>query len=192
MANNKFYASYSILKLWQAGQWEQVVKYYFKLEKFITPAMKAGQEFHESWEQEIIKTKCLPAVFGAKQLQNPQPEQFFDYDLDTWLVLRGKVDCIDAPDIHEFKTGKQSAESYTTEKQAGVYGVLCTAKEIYVERVFIHHFDQYAKKVDVAMVWLSDKLLSDTMDWILTLSSEIHNYFIENQLYERYGHNRKK
>lgn len=192
MSNNTFYASYSILKLWQAKQWEDVVKYYFKLEKFVTPAMAAGRDFHKQWEQEIITFKKLPAVFGGAALKDPKPEQFFDHRVYDWLVLRGVVDCIDSPDIHEFKTGKQTAEHYAAEKQAGMYGVLCTKKQIYVERAFIHHYDQYTKKTDTAMIWLTDKLLNDTMNWILSLSGEIHQYFLENQLYDRYGANRTR
>lgn len=101
----------------------------------------------------------------------------------------GKIDCIDAPIIYEFKTGKQSSEAYASSKQTGVYAVLATRSNIYVDRAEIYHYDQYINKFDMSAVWLTDNVLEDAENWILTLGAEIHEYFEQNKLYDRFGGN---
>lgn len=186
---NKLRASYSLLEMWASGNWERAVKYYFKLEDFVTPAMADGRKFHEDWNKEIEKTGRLPECFGAKPLVRPFPEVKKVVQLADWIELVGKIDCIDAPVIYEFKTGKQSSESYASSKQTGVYAVLATRSNIFVDRAEIYHYDQYLKKFDMSVVWLTDKVLEEAEDWVLTLGAEIHAYFEENGLYERFGAN---
>lgn len=186
---NKLRASYSLLELWKGGNWERAVKYYFKLEQFLTPAMADGRKYHEEWNKHIAQNKTLPDCFGAKPLINPFPEVKKVVQLEDWLELVGIMDCIDAPTIYEFKTGKQSSEAYASSKQTGVYAVLATYSNILVDRAEIYHYDQYLKKYDMSHVWITDKILTDAHNWILMLSSEIHNYFTENNLYDRFGAN---
>ena len=64
--SNIFRASFTVLDQWNSGNWEQAVKTYFKLEKFITPEMQAGREWHEKWAKHISDTKTL-------QLQKKKP-----------------------------------------------------------------------------------------------------------------------
>ena len=187
----KFRASYSILNTWASGDYERTVKYYFKLEQFTSPAMAEGNRYHEQWAAEILANKAFPKIFGERKLNNPVVEKYLKVSIKDWLDLSGKIDCLDAPLVIDWKTGKQSSEAYASAKQVGVYGVLCTLSNIYVDRGEIHHFDQYQNKVDMSQVWITDELLRDSLNWIETLSSEIHNYFLQNDLYVKYGANRK-
>lgn len=184
---NKFRASYSVLSMWRSGNWERAIKAYFKLEDFTTPAMLAGRDLHSTWNNETLKTGALPAVFGGKKLASPEPELKIVVSITNWLDLVGIIDLYDKPEIHEYKSGVTSSESYASSPQGGVYGVLATLSKRYADKIYIHHYDQYAKRADTSIVWLTDKLLRDSLNWIETNASEMHAYLLENRLYERFG-----
>lgn len=186
---SKFRASYTILDQWNSGNWEMAVKMYFKLDQFVTPAMQDGREWHEKWAKHIEATKTMPIEFGAKPLIAPIPEQKTVVSLDEWLDLVGVIDCYDEPTIYEWKTGKQSSEVYAGSMQGGIYAILGTYSKKYVEKVEIHHYDQYRKKADMSIIWVTDDLLKATYNWIITTAGEMHNYFLTNDLYNKFGRN---
>ena len=183
---NKFRASYSTLNTWASGNWEKAIKMYFKLETFTSPAMEEGKAFHKIWAFHIEKNKTTPPELGSIKLINPVTEIKKTVNIHDWLDLVGVIDCYDKPTIYEWKTGKTSSESYASSQQAGVYGVLATLSGLFTDRAKIYRYDQQAKKSDVSTVWITDQVLKDSLNWIETLSSEIHNYFTENKLYEKY------
>lgn len=187
MENNKFRASFSILNTWASGNWQRAIEYYFKLATFTSPQMAAGKEWHQAWEKHIQANSTLPVEMGAKKLISPQTELKRVVELRPWLDLVGVIDCYDAPTIYEFKTGKQSSESYASSPQAGVYAVLATYSGLYVEKAEIYHYDQYLKQYDMSVVWITDKMLDDAFNWVETLASEMHSYFVKNSLYEKFG-----
>jgi hypothetical protein len=184
-----FRASYSILNMWKSGNWEMAVKAYFKMESFTSEQMADGKIWHDKWRAETEATLCLPEIFGGKKLRKPLVEQKYVVNLHPWLNLVGVIDCLDAPTIYEYKTGKESSESYANSRQIGVYGVLATYAGHYVDRAEIYRYDQYKKQSDMSVVWITEKLLNDSFNWIDTLSSEMHDYFLQNNLYNRFGHN---
>lgn len=183
----KFRASYSVLSLWQSGRWEDAINAYFKLEAFTTPQMEEGKRFHQEWEEEVKKTGCLPAVFGGAKLSNPDTEMKKVVELEPWLDLVFVIDTYDQGDIHEYKTGVKSSQQYANDKQIGVYAVGCVLSDLPAKRLFIHRYNQYTKEADTSMVWVTEQLLKDTVAWVETTASEMHNYFIENDLYERFA-----
>ncbi len=189
MVTPKIKVSYSILNAWAQGKYEDAIKYFFKLEVVKSPQMIAGQKYHKEWEEEIKKTKKLPEVFGSKQLVNPLPEQYIKVDINDWLILSGKIDCYDKPTIYEFKTGRQTSEDIARSKQVGVYGVLSTLNKQYADRAEIYCFNQYLKNDNKSMsiVYITDKLLEESLNWIETLSVEMRHYLEENKLFEKYS-----
>lgn len=189
MNNPKFRASYTILQTWNAGQWENAIKMYFKLDKFITPQMQEGREYHEKWAKHITETKTMPIEFGAKPLNAPIAEQKTVVQIEPWLELVGIIDCYDSPIIYEWKTGKQSSDIYAGSNQGGIYAVLGTYSGKYVEKIEIHHYDQYSRQPEVSIVWVTDELLQETHNWLITTAGEMHNYFMVNDLYNRFGRN---
>ena len=189
MSNNKFRASFSVLSLWASGNWEMAVKQYFKLEKFLTPQMAEGRDWHEKWAKHIAETKTMPIEFGGAKLKSPIAEQKTVVNIDTWLDLVGIIDCYDNPTVYEWKTGKQTSESYAGTMQGGIYAMLATLSGKYVEKIEIHHYDQYSKKSDMSIIWVTPELMEKAHNWVVTLSAEIHTYFTENGLYDRFGAN---
>ena len=184
---NSFRASYTVLNMWANGNWEMAVKTYFKLDSYTSRAMAAGKDLHEQWSNHINETQTLPEVFGSAKLVKPESELKLTAKLANWLTLVGRIDCIDADTIYEFKTGKSSSEEYASTYQGGVYGLLATYHDRLINKVVLCRYDQYAKRSDVSYLWVTDNLLKDTLNWVETLSSEMHSYFTKNGLYDLYS-----
>jgi len=182
-----FRANYTVLNAWSSGNWDGAIEMYFSLKKFTSRAMGEGKDYHDQFEEETRKTGHLPAIFGGKQLNKPVVEFKNTVKIEEWLQLKFKIDCLDEPTIYEYKTGKETSESYAESHQLGVYGVGCTLSGIFVNKAEVYHFDQYTKKVDMSVRWITKKMLENDLNWIVTISSEMHNYFLENDLYNKFG-----
>src|SRR3990167_5084639 len=185
----KIKVSYTILNAWAQGKYEDAIRYFFRLEVVQTPAMKAGQEYHERWEQEIQRTKKLPEIFGAKQLIKPSPEQYLKVEINDWLLLSGKIDCYDKPTLYEFKTGYQNSEDIARTKQPGVYAVLSTLAGQFADRCEIHCFNQHLQAPDnksMSLVYLSDKMLTEALNWVETLSVGLLMHLEREKLFDQY------
>lgn len=187
MEKNKFRASYTVLSQWESGNWQRAIEQYFKLGDFVTPAMAAGRKYHKQWAEYIEENKKLPVEFGGLELKNPIVEQKKIVKMYDWLDLSFIIDCYDSPVIYDWKTGKQSSEVYASSMQVGVYAVGATIAGLYTEKAEIHHYDQYLKKHDMSIVWLTDELLDKASNWIVTLAGDMQNYLLKNGLYERFG-----
>lgn len=187
---HKLRANYSFLSTWASGDWNRAIESYFKLKTFTTPQMEIGKQYHSEWEQEAKTTLHLPKVFGGEPLGKPLTELYGVVELDKWLLLSGVIDCydVDFETIYEYKTGKQSSEKYANTKQPAIYALLLSQSGYTPKKVEIHHYDQYKKQSDMSIVWVTDKLIADALEWVVTLGAEAHNYFITNSLYEKYGH----
>ncbi len=178
----KFRASFSVLSAWQSGNYDRATEMYFKLKKFATPAMVEGKRLHKEWKKEVDITKCLPKVFGGKKLNNPHTEVKLVKQLDDWLELVGVVDLEDLPTLADYKTGVTPSETYANSMQLKVYQILfptATKAEIY-------HYNQHTKETDMSIVHLNDKTLEESINWVVTLSGEMHDHFEKNGLYERF------
>ena len=189
MTTPRIKVTYSILNAWASGKYEDAIKYFFRLEVAKSPAMIEGIKYHEGWNQEILKTKKLPVVFGSKQLIDPKPEQYIKVDINDWLILSGKIDCYDNPIIYEFKTGRQTSEDIARSKQPGVYAVLSTLNKQFVDSAEIYCFNQHVKNDNKSMsiVYLTDKGVEDSLNWIETIAGEMRNYLEQNKLFEKYS-----
>lgn len=188
---NKFRASFSLLTKWESGDFEGFVKGYFKLEKPITTReMSEGKEYHQQWQKEIEDTKCMPKLLGGKKLNNPICEIKKVVQLEDWLEYVFIADMVDGEDIHEFKTGVSKSSDHINSKQLGCYAVGLTMDKQVVKRGFLHHYDQYSKKYDMSMIWITDEVIKEAHNWILTLSAEAHDYLLSNGLYERFGNSK--
>lgn len=173
--------------MWSTGRWEDAIKAYFKLDRFVTRAMAEGSDFHDEWQTHCMKTKTLPTVFGGAKLNNPVCEDKKVIPVYEWLDLVIKADCIDSPIIHEFKTGVLGSDDYVRTYQPAIYAVGCVFLKIPVERVQIHAYNQYAKTSTFSEIVVTESLLKKGLSYIETVGSEMHNYFMENGLYEKYG-----
>lgn len=174
--------SYSILSLWSKGEQEEAVRTYLKLPREETQAMIDGKKFHEEWSFETEENGRLPKVFGDKELVNPLVEKKLEAHITDWLELVGIADCIDNGMIYEYKTGVTDSQTYARTFQGGVYGILATYNDITISQIAFMHYNQYTKRSDTSYVWLTDKRISEAMEWIITYASEMHDYLESNNL----------
>lgn len=185
-SEHKFRASWTVLSNWASGNWERAIKEYFKLEKFATPSMVEGREYHKKWSEYIKKMKKLPPEFGEKELRNPISEEKKVVQLAPWLEFVFVIDLLDEPTLYEFKTGKRSSENYASSMQMPIYAVGATYSGFLVQKAIIYRYDQYLKKTDMSFLWITDKVLADAHNWIITLAGEMQNYFLVNHLYDKF------
>ncbi|HWY36193.1 MAG TPA: PD-(D/E)XK nuclease family protein, partial [Nitrosopumilaceae archaeon] len=131
----------------------------------------------------------LPAVFGAKPLINPIPEQYIKVDVNDWLILSGKIDCYDKPTIYEWKTGRANSEEIARTKQPAVYAVLATLNGMYADRAEIHCFNQHLANDNKSMsiVKITDQVLEEGLNWIVTIAGDMRNYIEQNKLFDKYS-----
>lgn len=165
---------------------------YFRLKDFKTPEMAEGSMYHDEWKEETLKTQCLPKVFGGQKLNKPIVEKYIRVPLTPYLDISGRIDCMDLPVIYEYKTGSMSSEAHLNSYQGGMYAVLVTKWGYYVDRVILHRYNQARKEKDMSLIWVTSKLLTDTVNWIVTVGSEIHDYCLQNQLYEKFDTRRSQ
>ena len=187
----KFRASWTVLNNWASGNWERAIKDYFKLDKFTTPAMDEGKRYHKKWAAHIEKTGKLPDIFGGKEVKHSLTEVKSVVDIAPWLRLVYIMDCYCDFVVYDWKTGKQSSETYASSMQLPLYAVGATFDGIPVKKAEIHHYDQHIKKADMSIVWITDKKLDDAHNWLVTMAGEMQTYLLQNKLYERFGKNRK-
>lgn len=182
----KFRASFSILSLWERGDYENFVKQYFHLEKSrTTREMFEGKEWHKKWEEEIKKTQKLPTLFGDLKLSNPIVETKKVVQVEDWLDFVFICDCYqDNGEFIDFKTGMTITGH---EIQLGTQAVGLTLSKIKANKGHIYQYNQYTKDIRHDIVWITDKILESSLNWIETLSSDAHNYLLNNGLYTRFG-----
>lgn len=185
---NKFRASFTTLSAWASGDWNKAIKSYFHIETYTSPAMLMGRQFHEEWQKEVELTQCLPKVFGGKKLNNPICEGKLVVNIEDWLDLVFVSDCRDGDTLYEYKTGKScNSEGYAHSEQTGLYALGHLYNKSKISKIEIHHYDQYIKKSDMSKIWVTDNLLKNSLNWLLTQSTDMQNYLLTNKLYERFS-----
>jgi len=189
MANNnpKFRASYSYLKLWTEGRWEEAIKAYFKLDRYISRQMAEGSDYHNEWEAYVNAHKTLPPEFNCLPLNNPICEEKLVIPVYEWLDLVVKMDCYDNPIIHEFKTGSLESSDYVRTYQPATYAIGNVLLKRPAKSVDIHHWNQYAKKYTFSRVVVTEQLLTGGINWIEAVGSEMYSYFCDNDLYTKFA-----
>lgn len=187
MTPHRLRASYTYLNLWTSGQWQEAIKAYFKIDKYVSREMAEGLDYHDEWQKHIEETKTLPAVFGNIKLQAPVCEDKIVIPVYDWLDLVIKPDCYDLPIIHEFKTGVSESSDYARTYQPATYAIGMVLLKRPVKYVDIHQYNQYSKKSTYSRIVVTEKLIKDGLNFIETVGAEMHTYFMEQGLYDRYG-----
>lgn len=175
--------SYSIIDAWLRGDFDRALGMLFYKPIEPTPAMLEGRKLHEQWETESRKTGKLPAVFGAAQLHNPKYERDTkrEHKLNDWLTIAGRLDEFDDGIVgRDYKTGTTPSTTYANGKQHKIYKVLYPN----MERFEYHCFNQYLPdghpdQVTMSIVHLSDAMLEEGVELILTVGSDVRAY-LEN------------
>ena len=180
--------SYSILNSWTHGDIERAIAPYAGRETEPTEAMEFGKKMHAKWEHEANETKCLPKVFGGRKLISPELELATKKarKLGDWCVLTGVLDVRDGEVGIDYKTGKTPATNYLNSNQHKCYQILypeIKRFEYYCLNQHLHKSD--ADHITVGIAYLNRKTLTDGIEWVMTMASELREYLINNGLGHR-------
>lgn len=191
MENNKFKfrASYSVLRLWEESRWEEAIKLYFHMDRWTSEAQADGKKFHEDWAEEIRRTNCKPAIFGGKKLVKPIVEKKIIVNIHDWLDLSFVMDLYDEGVLTDWKTGVTNSQDYVRMPQIPVYAVGCLLADMPIKKAEIYAFNQHAtfEPVSYSFRNITDKVIAEGFEYIETFATEMHNYFLEHNLYVELG-----
>lgn len=202
MNNPKMRVSYSILAAWDSGDWDRAVAPFVGREIEGNIYMQRGKRWHKRWERESKKTGKSPAIFGGEELRNAQIEMQSKRvrSLNDWLDLSGVLDRIDEPEWLksgkrgiDYKLSKQSATSWANSHQAGAYKILYPELSVFEFHCLNPYLsDTDPDRVSMSIVHLTDKVLEDSLEWVLTTAADLRAYLEANNIsIERKSHERK-
>jgi hypothetical protein len=180
--NNKLVLNFSTLSTWSKGLIDKAVDCYFHKNSFDTPQMEAGRAFHAEWEQEILKTGKLH--FGRTDITftAPKCEHLIRVSYNDHWDLKGTMDCVDAPVLYEFKTGKTPALDFASTFQIPIYFLLNEMIGNPLERAILLHLNQYTNESEYVVVWNSPEKMAGARNFIETLAPEIETYWEEHNI----------
>lgn len=164
--------SYSLIGIWQRGDINAVIEALNGVWQPPNEAMAYGTQKHKEWESEVNRTKCMPKIFGGQKLINPKTEQYYKVQLSDWLWLSGVIDLEHGEfgeNLVDYKTGHGNANAYSNSLQAGCYKILRPQ----AKRFVFKHYNQYEDKTSSSIIYLTDKLLSDSMDKVFSAGCDI-------------------
>lgn len=164
--------SYSLINLWQRGDYQGVWDALHGKWKPATPQMEFGTKMHKEWEEEVKRTQHLPKIFGGNELVKPITEKYHLVQVYDWLWLSGIIDLQygeNGETIVDYKTGRGNANSYMNSLQVGCYKIL----QPKAKQFRFLCWNQYDDKVTTSQIWLTDKLMEEAINQVFTVGCDI-------------------
>lgn len=175
--------SYSILRQWEQGKFEDATAYYLGKDLPITPYMELGKVKHKQWADYAQKHKKLHPELGGYDLYNPIVEQKYEkllpFSEDIQILWRGVIDLEDDRGIIvDYKCGSTAPSNYINGWQLDSYKLLrpkATAGQYYC-------FNPYTKKVGVGFKFLKQANAEYALEKIITIGGELIDYLQTNRI----------
>lgn len=186
--------SYSLAMLWEKGLWDDAVGQYFGLKNITTPQMEMGKEMHQKTADYITANGKLPEYLGGGiLLPQPMVEEKYVIKLEDWLAISLVIDLENGQQLCEHKFGKTPAGVWAETYQLPTYrALLRIATGRNKDYGIVRRHNPANGDLDSAYVWFSDELERQAINWLMTIASEMHNYFQSNGFYKKYGAQREK
>jgi hypothetical protein len=168
--------NYSLLKMVEAGNYEEAVEYYKgRSDKKPTQAMQSGSYFDKLWEDEVKTTGKFPVIFGGRPLEDPKTQVRLEKIILPWLTLHGKPDLIETQIITDYKTGVTPATSYAASHQHQCYQILLPDRKYFDYWAY----NQYARDVTMQRIHLTEKTFDDGLAWIVEQATTFRAVLID-------------
>ncbi len=185
--------SYSILKQWSEGHYDEAVGQYLGKPFPTTPYMELGRIKHEIWEKYTLKHGKMHPELGGDELFNPIPERKYEkllpFNDDYQILLRGVVDLSDTPPwlegnerLVEYKSGMKNATGYVDEMQLDYYKLLRPKAVLGEYRCFNPYFGTTTRGIK----FLNDSNAEAALNHIYTYGGELLQYLLANKLFVDY------
>ncbi len=139
--------------------------------------MEEGRNIHKNIENFINKNKKFPSWLFNASLKAPLCENSFTCDYSDYFDLKVIIDCLDSPNIYEFKTGKQNSMSWARTYQIPIYFLACEMQGIKIEKAFLIHYNQHDKTRDWTLVWNTKSARKKAREYIDKIAPEIYQFF---------------
>ena len=179
----KIRLSHSLISLWEKSDIQGAVDMYFHLNRKETPQMSEGKRFHEEIAENIKTYNTLPDYMEFKgKFLTPKPEFEITVPYNEICDIKGVFDCLDEPNLYEFKTGVSDSLEWARTGQIPLYFLICEIANINVDFAYLIRHNQYEKKTDYAIIHNSERLREKARNIIDSVAPEIHKFFSESGL----------
>lgn len=174
--------SYTILKNWEMGRFEEAIGQYLGKPLPGSSYMELGKLKHTLWEQYTLQNKAIHPELGGGKLVNPIVEQKYEKRLpfsdDIEILFRGIIDLEDQNIARDYKCGMTTPSSYVDGWQLDAYKLL---RPNLKEGHYIC-FNPYLETRSIGVKFLTDDNAENALNHIMTAGGEIINYLQVNKL----------
>ena len=179
----KIRLSHSLISLWEKSDIQGAVDMYFHLNRKETPQMSEGKRFHEEIAENIKTYNTLPDYMNFKgKFLTPKPEFEITVPYNEICDIKGVFDCLDEPNLYEFKTGVSDSLEWVRTGQIPLYFLICEIANINVDLAYLIRHNQYEKKTDYAIIHNSKRRRDEARNIVDSCVWDIHKFFSESGL----------
>lgn len=155
---------------------------YFHMKHPISKAAQEGINIHQAIADFTLATGKLPPYLPAITLKNPLPEKKLVVEYNELFDLSAVIDCLDSPDLYEYKTGGRSSLEWAQTKQIPFYFLVCELAKLPIWKGDLIHYNQVSQKSDFVRIWNHAGLREEARNYIDTLGPEIYDFFLKEGL----------
>lgn len=178
---SKLRLSYSLLSVWQTGDYEQcALMYQHKTKPNV--AQQGGLDMHDKWQSEIQRNKRLVVKDRVFRFKYPLCEHEIVQDFSELSIVKGRIDCVDTGVVWEFKSGGTSSLEYAQKDQLPFYFMLLKMGGNPPQYGKVVHYNQQSDEVDVSKVYYSEDLVEQAVNLCQTFEHDIYKFFSENNI----------
>ena len=180
---NKIRLSYSLISLWERGDIQGAIDTYFHSSKKGTQQMEDGRATHKEIAEYLEKFNCLPDYMNfSGHFTIPKVEHAVTVPYNEIIDLKGVFDCLEEPNLYEWKTGVSDSLEWARTWQLPLYFLICEIAKVDVKTAYLIRYNQYQKQSDMVVVHNSTKLRDKARNIVDSLGYEIWQYFSEQGL----------
>lgn len=177
----KLRLSYSLMETWERGDVKGTIDCYFHVDKKTTKQMEDGKRIHKDIGEYILRYNNLPDYMNFNYTFTiPEVEKEVIVPYNEMLDIKGVFDCLNLPDLFEFKTGVSNSLEWTRTRQIPLYFLIAELngiREDTLEKAFLIRYNQYENKSDFSVVHNSKRLRDEARNFCDTVGPEIHSFF---------------
>lgn len=178
----KLRVSYTLLNLWRQGKVQEAISCYFHMPMVSTPAMKKGKKVHKIIEEMIQSDGVLPDFLPKFKLVKPQAEKEVVVSYNDQFDLKCIIDCLDEPNLYDWKVGVTSALEWSGTLQLPLYFFICQLAGIEVDKGYIVRYNPIERKTDWVLIHNTPKMREYGENLVASLAPEILAFFEQEGL----------
>jgi len=174
----KIRISHSLISAWERNDIQGAIELYFHVDRKGSEQMSEGKRYHEEIAENINKYNSLPAYMDFKaSFLTPKTEHSVTVPYNEICDIKGVFDCLDEPNLYEWKTGVSDSLEWARTGQIPLYFLICELAGIPVDLAYLVRHNQHEKKTDYAIIHNSVKLRDKARNIVDSTCYSIWEYF---------------